>query len=124
MATWDMYEKTEYNALQYATLKYGRDSLIAHLVRDERKIARVTSWALRRCGTTRTASAPPSRQKRWPPFADSFETGHCQHSVEPQEKIVDFAFFGKDAPERKANKAVEDESVEDEEEESEEEDEV
>ena len=43
--------------------------------------------------------------------------------MEIREKIVDFAFFGKDAPERKANKAVEDKSEEDDEDESEEEDE-
>ena len=46
--------------------------------------------------------------------------------VELREKIVDFAFFGKDAPERKANKAVEDtsEEEEDEDEDESEEDEV
>ena len=43
--------------------------------------------------------------------------------MEIREKIVDFAFFGKDAPERKANKAVEDKSEEEDEDESEEEDE-
>ena len=42
--------------------------------------------------------------------------------VELREKIVDFAFFGKDAPERKANKAVEDKSEEEDEDESEERD--
>ena len=41
--------------------------------------------------------------------------------MEIREKIVDFAFFGKDAPER--NKAVEDKSEEEDEDESEEEDE-
>ena len=45
--------------------------------------------------------------------------------VELREKIVDFAFFGKDAPERKAKKAVEDtREEEDTSEEEEEEDEV
>ena len=40
--------------------------------------------------------------------------------MEIREKIVDFAFFGKDAPERKANKAVEHKSEEEEEDEEEE----
>ena len=41
--------------------------------------------------------------------------------MEIREKIVDFAFFGKDAPER--NKAMEDKSEEEDEDESEDEDE-
>ena len=36
--------------------------------------------------------------------------------VELREKIVDFTFFGKDAPERKANKVVEEKVVDEEDE--------
>ena len=107
MATWDMYEKAEYNMLQYATLMYGRDSLITRLVRDERKeIAKSYKLgfaALRYYADSQRASLLLAKNDG---RLLLILTGLANVKMPPElrEKIVDFAFFGKNAPERKANK--------------------
>ena len=126
MATWDMYEKAENNTLQYATHIYGRDALITRLVRDERKeIAKSYKLgfaALRYYADSQRASLLLAKNDgRLLLILKKLTV--VGMPVELREKIVDFAFFGKDAPERKANKAVEDESEEDEDEEDESEEE-
>lgn len=113
MATWDMYEKAEYNTLQLATFKYGRDSLITRLVRDERKeIAKSYKLgfaALRYYADSQRASLLLAKNdgRLWLILKGLTAVGI---PVELREKIVDFAFFGKDAPERqkpkKAKKVV------------------
>ena len=107
IATWDMYEKAEYNTLQYATHMYGRDALITRLVRGERKeIAKSYKLgfaALRYYADSQRASLLLAKNdgRLW-----LILTGLANVKMPPElrEKIVDFAFFGKNAPERKANK--------------------
>ena len=121
-----MMYTAEYNALQLASLKYGRDALITRLVRDERKeIAKSYKLgfaALRYYADSQRASLLLAKNDG---CLLLILKGLAIVNMPPElrEKIVDFAFFGKDAPERKVNKVVEDESEEEEEDESEEEDE-
>ena len=95
--------------VQYATLKYGRDSLIAHLVRDERKkIAKSYKLgfaALRYYADSQRASLLLAKNDGRL-LLILFKLATVNIPSELREKIVDFAFFGKDAPERKAKKAV------------------
>ena len=101
-----------HNTLQFSTLKYGRDSLITRLVRGERKeIAnsyKLGFAALRYYADSQRSSLLLAKQdgRLWL-ILKGLATIPVQ---ELREKIVDFAFFGKDAPERKANKAVENKS--------------
>ena len=121
VATHYMYLKAEFNTLQIATFKYGRDALITRLVRDERKeIAKSYKLgfaALRYYADSQRASLLLAKNdgRLW-----LILTGLAKVNIPPElrEKIVDFAFFGKNAPERKANKE-ESESESEEEEESE-----
>ena len=113
-----------HNTLQFSTLKYGRDSLITRLVRGERKeIAKSYKLgfaALRYYSDNQRASLLLAKNdgRLWLLLKG---LAIVEMPMEIREKIVDFAFFGKDAPER--NKAVEDKSEEEDEDESEEEDE-
>ena len=99
-----------HNTLQFSTLKYGRDSLITRLVRGERKeIAKSYKLgfaALRYYADSQRASLLLAKNdgRLW---LILFKLAIVNIPPELREKIVDFAFFGKDAPERKANKAVE-----------------
>ena len=114
----------ELNTLQFSSLKYGRDSLITRLVRGERKeIAKSYKLgfaALRYYADNQRASLLLAKNdgRLWLLLKG---LAIVEMPMEIREKIVDFAFFGKDAPER--NKAVEDKSEEEDEDESEEEDE-
>ena len=109
----------EYNTLQLASLKYGRDSLITRLVRGERKeIAKSYKLgfaALRYYADSQRASLLLAKNddRLW---LILMKLATVNMPVELREKIVDFAFFGKDAPERKANKVVEDMSEQEEDE--------
>lgn len=102
-----MMYTAEYNALQLASLKYGRDSLITRLVRDERKeIAKSYKLgfaALRYYADSQRASLLLAKNDgRLLLILTSL--ANVKMPPELREKIVDFAFFGKTAPERKANK--------------------
>jgi hypothetical protein len=106
IATYDMYHEADFNALQLATFKYGRDSLITRLVRGEtRKITKCYKLgfaALRYYADSQRASLLLAKNDRrlWVLLKGLTDV---QMPVELREKIVDFAFFGKDAPEHKAN---------------------
>ena len=120
VATYNMYHEAEFNALQLATFKYGRDALITRLVRDERKeIAKSYKLgfaALRYYADSQRASLLLAKNDGRL-LLILFKLGIVNIPSELREKIVDFAFFGKDAPERKAKKVVEGTSEEEEEDE-------
>ncbi len=105
-----LYRTRNYNTLQLANLKHGRDSLITRLVRGEtRKIDKsykLGFTALRYYADNQRASLLLAKNddRLW---LILMKLATVNMPVELREKIVDFAFFGKDAPERKANKAVE-----------------
>ena len=115
----DMMYTAEYNALQLASLKYGRDSLITRLVRDERKeIAKSYKLgfaALRYYADSQRASLLLAKNDGRLLLILTW-LAIVKMPPELREKIVDFAFFGKDAPERKANKVVEEKVVDEEDE--------
>ena len=102
-----MVHTAEYNALQLANLKYGRDALITRLVRDEGKeIAKSYKLgfaALRYYADSQRASLLLAKNDgRLLLILLKLATVNIPSQL--REKIVDFAFFGKDAPERQANK--------------------
>ena len=94
----DMMHTAEYNALQLASLKYGRDALITRLVRDERKeIAKSYKLgfaALRYYADSQRASLLLAKNdgRLWLILK---KLATVNMPVELREKIVDFAFFGK-----------------------------
>ena len=106
VATYNMYHEAEFNALQLATFKYGRDALITRLVRGETqkitKCYKLGFAALRYYADSQRASLLLAKNDRrlWLLLKGLTDV---QMPVELREKIVDFAFFGKDAPEHKGN---------------------
>ena len=115
---------TDVNSIQHAILQHGRDSLITRLLRGEsRAIAKsykVGVEALYYYADSQRASLLLAKNdgRLWLLLKG---LAIVEMPMEIREKILDFAFFGKDAPER--NKAMEDKSEEEDEDESEEEDE-
>ena len=96
-----------WKTLQFCAIKYGRDSLITRLARGEqKKIAKSYQLgfaALRYYADSQRASLLLARRDNciW-----LILKGLAALPVELRQKIVDFAFFRNDAPERKANKRV------------------
>lgn len=98
VATHCMYLKAEFNALQLATFKYGRDALITRLVRGEtRKIDKSYKLgfaALRYYADSQRASLLLAKNDgRLLLILMKLTT--INMPVELREKIVDFAFFGR-----------------------------
>ena len=99
---------TSCNTLQFCTNKYGRDSFVTRLVRGERKKIdksyELGFAALRYYADSQRSSLLLAKQdgRLWL-ILKVLATIRVPGL---RKKIVDFAFFGKDAPERKANKAV------------------
>ena len=93
-----MYHEAEFNALQLATFKYGRDSLITRLVRDERKeIAKSYKLgfaALRYYADSQRASLLLAKNDGRL-LLILMKLATINMPVELREKIVDFAFFGR-----------------------------
>jgi hypothetical protein len=124
-AIYDMYFEAEFNTLQLATFSYGRDALITRLVRGEaRKITK--SYELGFVALWYYADSQRAEKDRRLSLLLAKKDGRLLlllkwlstigMPVEIREKIVDFALFGKNAPELKAVKdESEDEGADDDE---------
>ena len=105
MCNWYLFANI--NSIQHAILEHGRDSLITRLLRGESKAiaksCKVAFEALYYYADSQRASLLLAKNdvRLWLILKG---LTIVDMPVELREKIVNFAFFGKDAPERKAKK--------------------